>query len=279
MPVTIKIKRGLEANVVSSAALEAGEMAIATDTGNVFISSDGNDNILVGRADIDTLTNQPSASALTKGNFFYATDSEDLYVDTGGTWNPISGGIQWSRITANTNAEDGNGYMIDASSAAVTLTLPASPNDGDEIGIVSLDNTHGITIARNGNKIQGNLSDMNIDLSDASFTLIYNSNATDWRIFSKLQESSTPVIVDAIANIPTTYISGRLFYATDENKLYVDDGSAWQDLFKADTTTGGNVAGAISVTTNGIGVKIDNDTIGEDGSNQLEVIKVDGGSL
>lgn len=35
------------------------------------------------------------------------------------------------------------------------------------------------------------------------------------------------VIIDVIANIPSFGVSGRFFYATDENKLYVDNVSSW----------------------------------------------------
>jgi len=278
MAVTIKVKRGLEANL-ASADLVQGEMAFATDTGNVFINKavgvDG-DVVMIGTAEVGTTT--PTVITETTGKFFYNSTSEDLYINNGTAYAPIGGGIQWERITATTTAEDGKGYIIDAPSVAVNLALP-SGTEGDVIGVVVTDNTAGVTIGDSEDVIQGYAGPMTVDIADASFSLIYSDSTDGWRIMSKLQESITPVIVDLIANIPTgSYISGRLFYATDENKLYVDNGTTWKDLFLVDTTTGGNVAGAISVTTNGIGVKIDNDTIKENGSNQLYIV-VDGGAL
>lgn len=54
------------------------------------------------------------------------------------------------------------------------------------------------------------------------------------------------------------------------------DGSLDVDV---DTVTGGNVSQALSVTSDGVGVKIDNSSIKENGSQQLYVDTVDGGSL
>lgn len=38
---------------------------------------------------------------------------------------------------------------------------------------------------------------------------------------------SSVIIEDVIANIPAFGVAGRLFIATDENKIYYDDGTAW----------------------------------------------------
>ena len=57
-----------------------------------------------------------------------------------------------------------------------------------------------------------------------------------------------------------------------------DDGS--ENLrVKVDTATGTNVSQALSVTSNGVGVKIDNSSVKENGSYQLYVDTVDGGSF
>ena len=48
---------------------------------------------------------------------------------------------------------------------------------------------------------------------------------------------------------------------------------------QADATTGGNVANALSVSANGVGVNVDSVSIIENGSNQLEIDVVDGGVL
>lgn len=96
------------------------------------------------------------------------------------------GGFTWhsTDITAAETLVKGKGYFVDTSGGAVTLTLPASPNRGDTIKIIDLGSagTNNITIARNGNKIQGLTEDMTVSTDDAAFALVYNSTSTDWRL-------------------------------------------------------------------------------------------------
>jgi len=87
MSQNIYIKRGTQAQI-DGGALAAGEMALATDTGRVYIG-DGVAIKVVGKAIIDTIGNRPTAKYA--GLFFYATDEAKLYIDDGNAWNLISG--------------------------------------------------------------------------------------------------------------------------------------------------------------------------------------------
>ena len=93
----------------------------------------------------------------------------------------------YSIIVANTNATAGNYYFVDTSSAAVTVTLPASAVVGDTIRFVDLSgtfDTNNLTVARNGHKIQRDASDLTVDTEGASFDLIYSNATNGWLIFS-----------------------------------------------------------------------------------------------
>src|SRR6056300_800442 len=99
-----------------------------------------------------------------------------------------AGKVQWqSVITADgstgTSAVAGNGYFIDTTSATHTLTLPGSPSAGDTIAIKDYAGTfatNNLTIARNGNNIQGVANDSLISTNRASIVLVYIDATKGW---------------------------------------------------------------------------------------------------
>ena len=94
------------------------------------------------------------------------------------------GGTSWqSVITTNTTAATGQGFFVNTSGGAVTLTLPASPTQGDEVSFVDYAGTaatNNITIGRNGENIQGSASDLIINTNRASNTLVYSDATQGW---------------------------------------------------------------------------------------------------
>jgi len=99
-----------------------------------------------------------------------------------------AGKVQWqSVVTADgstaTSATADYGYFIDTTSAAHTLTLPGSPSAGDTIAIKDYAGTFGtnsLTIARNGNNIQGVANDSEISTNRASIVLVYIDATKGW---------------------------------------------------------------------------------------------------
>ncbi len=63
------------------------------------------------------------------------------------------------------------------------------------------------------------------------------------------------------------------------NGLTENGTNSWQLDVQADSTGGSNLATVVNVSANGVAVKIDDDSIQENGSNQLYVASVDGGSF
>jgi len=87
-------------------------------------------------------------------------------------------------ITASQAVVTAGRYAVDTSSAAVTCTLPASPNAGDTIYFVDAGGafgTNNLTIARNGNTINGAASDHTISTNGLSTGFVYNG--ATWRTY------------------------------------------------------------------------------------------------
>ena len=82
--------------------------------------------------------------------------------------------------TATSLTADSWDYVV-VTAATQTITLPASPANGDMVG-VSVGAFTDTVIARNGNTISGLSEDLTIDVANISVILIYSSTSTDWRI-------------------------------------------------------------------------------------------------
>jgi hypothetical protein len=86
-------------------------------------------------------------------------------------------------ISANTNLVAGRRYFVDTT-AARTLTLPASPAVGNEIQVFDasgLAGTNNITINSNSGKINGAVQDLILDANGAVAILTYTGSTYGWR--------------------------------------------------------------------------------------------------
>jgi hypothetical protein len=85
-------------------------------------------------------------------------------------------------VTSSQTLQIKKTYMI-ISATALTLTLPASPTLGDQVGVwdgASVTGSVVHTIARNGKNIQGLAQDLILDVPGFQVTLWYNG--TEWRL-------------------------------------------------------------------------------------------------
>ena len=82
-------------------------------------------------------------------------------------------------ISTNTAAVKNNLYVL---TADLTLTLPASPANGDSIKISNLSGVATCILGRNGSLIMGVATDLTLDTPSASFELIYSGATKGWVI-------------------------------------------------------------------------------------------------
>ena len=109
-----------------------------------------------------------------------------------------TGTVNWDTTakTAAFTAVSGNGYFVNTTSGAITVTLPATPSAGDIVSIADYAGTaatNNITIARNGSNINGAASDLTISKNNSAVTLVYVDGTQGWKgtVTSNLNDIET----------------------------------------------------------------------------------------
>ena len=108
------------------------------------------------------------------------------YIDTTALNSALASYKQEVNLTVSSNITlvAGRRYFVDTT-AARTLTLPASPTLGQEIIVVDASGTAGtynITINSNSGKINGTIQNLTIDVDGAGASLIYTGSTYGWRV-------------------------------------------------------------------------------------------------
>jgi len=120
--------------------------------------------------EIVTITNLNSVNTYTQSEI-NALIAANSYIS------PVS-------ISSNTNLLTKKRYFV-TSASALTLTLPASPTLNDEIQILDASgnaSTYNITVARNGQLINGNAGNLIIDNNGGWYTLLYTGSTYGWKV-------------------------------------------------------------------------------------------------
>jgi len=101
----------------------------------------------------------------------------------------IGGGTSWQAVkTGNFTAAAGQGVFANTTSASFTVTLPASPDLGDEVSIKDYAGTfdsNALTIGRNSQPIEGVAADLTVGVERAGLTLVYTDGTQGWLLKDK----------------------------------------------------------------------------------------------
>jgi hypothetical protein len=105
-----------------------------------------------------------------------------------------TGTVDWDTTakTASFTAVSGNGYFVNTTSGAVTVTMPATPSAGDIVALQDYAGTWGtnnVTIGRNGSNIGGIAVDPVLSISDQSITLVYVDSTRGWQTVNDSTQS------------------------------------------------------------------------------------------
>jgi hypothetical protein len=117
----------------------------------------------------------------------------DTFLKTDGSGNlsfaEVSGGTDWQAVKTTTfTAVAGEGYFVNTTSGAFTMTLPATPTLGDEVAVVDYAgtfDTNNLTIGRNSENIQGTAADLTVSTERAGLTLVYSGSTYGWLLKNK----------------------------------------------------------------------------------------------
>jgi len=157
-----------------------------TNSGTITITDAANGNIAIapngsGAVVLDGLS-WPTSDGTA--NYVLKTDGSASL-----SWTEMSGGTDWQAVqSTGFTAAAGKGYFCNTSSAAFTVTLPASPSLGDEVSIVDYAgsaDTNNITVGRNSLKIMGSAADLTVAIERAAFTLVYSDSTYGWLLKDK----------------------------------------------------------------------------------------------
>jgi len=122
-----------------------------------------------------------------------ATGTADQVLTTNGSgvlsFVDNTGGTDWQAVkTTGFTAVAGEGYFINTTGGAFTMTLPASPTIGDEISFIDYAgtfDTENLTIGRNSENIQGSAADLTVSVERAANTLVYTDGTQGWLLKAK----------------------------------------------------------------------------------------------
>ena len=136
-----------------------------------------------------TTAERPTGGNLKTGGIRYNSSLVTWEGYNGTQWTGLGGGNPWATFTADGSTAltvaSNDRYFIDTTAAAQTVTLPASPQTGDQVSLIDLASTfdtNNLTIGRNGLKIMGQTADMVISTEDAGIQLVYTGSTYGWKL-------------------------------------------------------------------------------------------------
>ena len=199
--------------------VKVNKITPTTNCGTVTLGDSG-DTIAIPAG---TTVSAPSANITNSGTVNSSTITNSGSITNSGTitnTGTISGGtitgtidnqVNWDTTAKTTGftAVAGNGYFVNTTSGAITVTLPASPTAGDLVGIKDYANTadtNNITIDRNGSNIQGVANNYVITIEGLAITLIYVDGTQGWVSTGAAQASNivAPSFIIATGGTITT---------------------------------------------------------------------------
>jgi len=125
------------------------------------------------------------------------TSGQALVTNGSGVLSFASAGTSWQSVqTTGFTASAGRGYPLNTTSAAFTVTLPASPSAGDTIILLDYAGTfatNNITLGRNSNKIEGGTNNKILTTNREAVTITYVDSTQGWVSSSGANEGTQSI--------------------------------------------------------------------------------------
>jgi hypothetical protein len=124
-----------------------------------------------------------------------------------------TGAVSWdtTKKTTGFTATSGVGYFCDTTSAAFTVTLPATPSAGAVVGICDYANTfatNNLTVGRNSSNIGGVAANGTLSTNGISVTFVYVDATQGWIVTDSGNRSELPTPTFIVATGGTVTTSG-----------------------------------------------------------------------
>lgn len=141
----------------------------------------------------------------TSGQVLTSNGDGSFSWSTGG-----GGGITFSKKTTTYTASAGEGIIADTTSAAWTLTLPATPSAGAQVIVADGGSwaVNNLTVGRNGSTIEGVADNYLLDVAGAQVQFIYDGST--WQLYSNpgiVHSGDSIVIYDSTGTVLKTIYS------------------------------------------------------------------------
>ena len=138
-----------------------------------------------------------------------------------------TGTVNWC-TTAKTSpltVASGNGYFINTTGGAITVTLPSSPSAGDIVAIkdyAGTFNSNAVTLGRNGSKINGACACGSLSTQGMAVTLIYVDGTKGWQdVNDSTQNVSGDAFISASGGTVTTVCTNYKVHVFDSDSTFI----------------------------------------------------------
>jgi hypothetical protein len=144
---------------------------------------------MTSKIKVDNITNQSDSNIVNKcgTTITLGASGDTINLASGASQTGFgrTGTVDWDTTakTASFTAVSGNGYFVNTTSGALTVTLPASPSAGDIVAVADYAGTaatNSITIARNGSNFEGGTSNGGISTNRQTGTFVYIDGTQGW---------------------------------------------------------------------------------------------------
>jgi len=208
----------LPKNAIGTGAIDASKIEDGTIQ-NADLAGSLTDTQLASTFDLSSKTVTLPNTSVTSGQLAGSIANNKLSNSTftirntsralGDTFS-INPNVDWQSVqTTGFTATAGKGYFCNTTSAAFTVTLPASATIGDTIALVDYAGTFAtnkLTINRNGHNIQGVANNSLIGTNRASLVLVYVDSTKGWLYAEEhnVADLGQPLFISATGGTITT---------------------------------------------------------------------------